>query len=468
MFAARSSLKVMLVSLGLVAGLACGGGGGSSAGPSPIPEPTNKVTLVLPPPSRVGGGSYWVACQDGQGAWRVLTGVPSGPTTTTYSFQVDDPSGRYGLAVVNLFPVGGETGIYGILQQLTLAETRTLDYSAWGPVTSVTAMGTVSGLGPADGARIATTGGSKTLTPGMTLASLTASAGASDFLAVRLPAMGPADALVLRRGYPVPSTGPVNIGFHFPDGWMLVPQSCSVNGLAPTEELTLSAEWRTPTTPIKLAEATTSPMAFKAVPPERMQAGDLHILAATARDSTALTHRHALAYSLSAVGINLPLPSACPVPTFGTGSGSTYYRPTLAWTALDGALVHDVLIGDVYKYLEWSIHLSRGWLGSSTSPAYGFPDFSTLAGWNGAWGLPFGRDLYWNFSQRQSTHPDPGFYFDGPRSFLAGHSAWESMRYGGLNLSAPSTSIQPDPSTVEPRSLKTSDGRPYLRSRSFG
>jgi hypothetical protein len=457
-----------MASLGLLVALACGGGGGNGAKPSPepTPEPTNKVTLILPPPASGTGGSYWVACQDGQGAWKVLTGVPSGPTTTTYSFLVGDLSGRYGLAVVDIYPLGGGAyGYYGMLEHFTLSEVRTLDYSTLGPVSTASVSGTVSGLTSADGARIATGSYTKTLNPGVTGSLLSAAVGNADFLAARLPGMGPADALVVRRGYPVPASGGTSVGFHFPDGWALVPQTCTVTGLTLSESLTLSAEWRTPTTPIKLAEATASPMAFNAVPSNYMQSGDLHVLTATAKDSTALTYRYAMAYRLSASGLNLSLPQACPVPTFGAGSGSAYYRPTLSWTTLEGAQVHDLLIGDAYELLDWSIHFSKGWLGVFTSPSYTFPDFSSLSGWSSAWGLPFGRDLYWNFSQRQTTHADPGFFFDGPRSFLADHSAWESMRYGGVNVVGPSAFAQPRVWRPELRPRKASGIVSSLRFR---
>jgi len=363
--------------------------------------------------------------------------------TTTYSFQVSDPSGRYGLVVVDVYPLGdGTYGYFGMLEHFTLAEVRTLDYSAWGPVSTASVLGTVSGLTSSDGARIATGSYSKTLSPGVSGGLLSATVGNSDFLAARLPGMGPADALVVRRAYPVAATAGASVEFHFPDGWVLVPQTCTVAGLTPAESLNLSVEWRTATTPIKLAEATVSSMLFNAVPSDRMQPGEMHVLTATAKDSTDWTYRYARAYSLSAVGVSLPLPSVCPVPTFGTGSGSVYYRPTVAWTALEGAMVHDLDIGDTYEFLDWSIHLSKGWLGTSPSPTYTFPDFSSVSGWNSAWGLPFGRDLYWDFSQRQTTSADAGFYFNGPRSYSAGHSEWESMRYGGVNVAASVVPLQ--------------------------
>lgn len=454
-----------LVALGLMTSLACGGGGGSSTPPAPvpIPEPTNKVTLILPPASKVGGGSYWVACQDGQGTWKVLTGVSSGPNSSTYTFQVNDPSGRYGLAVVNAFPVGGGDGYLGLLHQLTLSEVRTLDYSTWGPATTALVSCSVSGLSGTDGARVSVGATTKTLNPGASATNLSAVVGGADLVAVRLPGMGAADSLVAYRGYPVTATGPMAVDFNFINGWPLVAQQVSVSGFSATENLTLTADWRTPTTTIKLAEGATSSLAFRAVPTDRMQSGDLHGLMATAYDSGALSYRYAAAYSLAAANVTLPLPQMPTAPSFGSGRGTAYYRPAISWTALDGAMLHATTIGDAYAYLDWNIQVSKGWLGQAVSPAYTFPDFSALQGWSSSWGLPFGRDLYWNFSQMQTTYADPGFYIKGPRSYKAGSTAWESMVYGGLNVPSGAVRVQPGVRMVQGQPQSAQEGGSYLR-----
>lgn len=466
MQAVRTGLQAALVNLGLLACLGCGGGGGGST-PAPVPEPTNKVTVSLPPPSRVGGGSWWVACQDGQGIWKVLTGVPSGPNTTTYSFQVSDPGGRYGLAVVDVYPVGGGNGSLGLLHQATLAEGRALDYSTLGPVATALVQGSLAGVLPADGGRISSGSTTKTLNAGSTVTTLTAKVGATDFVAARLPGMGTADSLVVRRGYPVSGTDPVSITFDFATGWPLVAQSLAATGVAGGESLTLQADWATPGTSIKLAEGSVSPLSFKAAPVDRMQPGDLHALRASAHDSTGWTYRHAMAYSLSAANISLALPPSPPIPSFGTAAGTAlYYRPVATWTALAGAMVHDFLFGDPSAYLDWEIHLSKGWLGNGTALTYTFPDFAGAPGWNSAWGLPFGRDLHWHLGQRQTSYVDPGFYFAAPRAYVVGQTAWEVLAYGGLNMPPSAGEVRRvnPPTDQAPQVVRGAEGGPWLRS----
>lgn len=423
----------MLACLAMITLFACGGGGGGSSS-GPAADPANMVVVTLPPPSPVGG-SNWVAFQDGQGPWKVLTGTPTGPTTSQYKFQVNDPSGRYGLVVVVEFPLGnGTNGYYGMLERFTLSEVRTLDYSAWGPVTTASVAGFVSGLAPTDGARICTGSFTKNLNPGSTAAMLSARTGATDFIAVRLPGMGSADSVVARRGYLVPTTGPVDITFDFNSGWALVPQAVTATNVAPSETLSLKVDWMMPSTSIQLAGGIESPLSFNAVPASRMLPGELHALTATASDTALWTYRYAMAYSLSAANISLPLPSALSPMTFAAANVGPYYRPATTWTALPGALVHDLSFGDIYEYLDWDVHLSAEWLGTGSTLSFTFPDFTGLEGWKSAWGLPFGRDLYWNLSERQTTHVDPGFYSDGPRAFQAGNTAWESLVYGGVNV----------------------------------
>jgi hypothetical protein len=97
-------------------------------------------------------------------------------------------------------------------------------------------------------------------------------------------------------------------------------------------------------------------------------------------------------------------------------------------------MVHDLQIWPIYADLEWDVHLSKGWLGTTGTPSYTFPNFSGLSGWNDAWGLPFGQDLFWQLGSRQTTHVDPGFYFQGVRTFAAGNTAWESSANGGMNV----------------------------------
>lgn len=437
----------LFLSACLLGSLACGGGGGTSPATPPSPVPANTVSAILPFPPAATGGTYWVAYQDGQGPWKVLTGQPGG-ATTTYTFRVEDPAGRYGLAVVSDYPVGGATnGSYGMLEHFTLAEIRTLDYTPWAPTAKVSVNGTVSGLAPADGARVSTGRTTKNLNPGATGALLSASPGSTDFLAARLPGMGPADAVVALRGTPVSATEAVNLSFNFGTGWVLEPQSLTATGATAAETLALQVDWVIPSTTLKLASGSASPLAFNAVPTQRLLSGELHALSATAQNATAATLRTARAYSQSGATINLTLPTASAPMTLGPANGGAYYRPTATWTALPGALVHDLAFGDVYATLDWDVRVSSGWLGAGGTPSYTFPDFTGLSGWKSAWGLPFGRDLYWNLGERQTTYADPGFYFQGPRAYKAGTTAWETLSYGGVNVTPGSA---PTPAQVPP------------------
>lgn len=429
----RLSHRLLWVCLALMTLFACGGGGGSASS-RPAGDPVNMVTVTLPPPA-ASGGSYWVAFQDGLGPWKVLTGTPSGPNTTTFKSLVNDPTGRYGIVVVDVYPLGGgQNGYYGMLEHFTLSEVRTLDFSAWAPVAKASVSVALSGLSSADGARISTGDTTKTFNPGVIGGLMSANTGAADFVAARLPGMGPADVIAIRRAHPVPVTGPVQVAFDFITGWSLIPQTATMSNVAAPETPSFLVDWMMPSTSIRLAGGNGTTFAFNAVPVDRMLPGELHVLTARGTDPALPGYRQATAYSLSVANTDLPLPPALPLPTLGAANLGTYYRPALAWTNLPGAMVHDLAFGDVYEFLDWDVHLSAGWLGSGGTPSFTFPEFVGLSGWNSAWGLPFGRDLYWNLSERQTTHADSGFYFRGPRAFKAGNTAWECLNYGGLSV----------------------------------
>jgi hypothetical protein len=276
--------------------------------------------------------------------------------------------------------------------------------------------------------------------------------------------MGPADSVVVHRGYLVPATGPVGITFDFNSGWVLAPQAVTAANVAVSETLSLKVDWMMPSTSIQLASGSGTPFTFNAVPASRMLPGEFHALTATASDATAWTHRYARAYSLSAANTNLSLPNALAPMTFTTANAGQYYRPATTWTALPGAMVHDLVFGDIYESLDWDVHLSAGWFGVGSTPSFTFPDFTGLDGWKSAWGLPFGRDLYWNLSERQTTYVDPGFYSSGPRSFQAGSTAWESLVYGGLNVTPGMVPLSRKPTQPSAVPREVSGGFPGLHA----
>lgn len=447
-------LHVILTCALALAMFACGGGGsGSSSGPSG--DPANMVVLILSNPSSPTAATLWVAAQDGQGPWKVLTGVVTGSSTIQFKSQVNDPGGRFGIAILVQQPMGDGTYYrYGVLEHFTLAEVRKLDFSPWMPVTTTNVMGHLSGLAPTDGVRITTGSYSKDVYPGNTATLLRTPVGTTDFIAARLPGLGAADSLVVYRGFSVPATGLTDITFNFDNGWNLIPQTATVSNADVSETLSFKAEWLMPSMSIKLASGGTSPFQFNGVPENRMLPGEFHAVSVSAFDGISPSWREATSYSLSGANTALQLPGVLAPMTFAAANLGSYYRPSATWAAVPGAMVHEFLWSDLDgtpgDVVEWEIHLSSGWLGNPNTHSFTFPDFNGVDGWNSAWGLPFGRDLYWILNECQTSYVDPGFYPNGPRFYKPGNTAWVSSTSGRVNATPGAAPLKRNASPGKP------------------
>jgi len=128
-----ADLRFGVAAAGLTFLLACGGGNDpmSPAGKS------GPVTVTLPD----SVSPSWMAYQDGDGAWKTLTGSHG-----TYTFQVTSEDGRYGVAVGLANPLNnGTTEYVAQVFQASRTEMKSLTYG--GPSTHpATVSGTVTGI----------------------------------------------------------------------------------------------------------------------------------------------------------------------------------------------------------------------------------------------------------------------------------------------------------------------------------
>ena len=112
-------------------------------------------------------------------------------------------------------------------EHFTLLKCGISDYSAWGPATTVSAMGFVSGLASTDGARISTGSTTRISIPAGRLHRCPHASGQPQISSPPgFPEWGPEILWWSIAGTLVPATGPVGITFDFNSGWRRPPSGC--------------------------------------------------------------------------------------------------------------------------------------------------------------------------------------------------------------------------------------------------
>lgn len=377
---------------------------------SPPPPPgTGNVTWLF---CAEDAGPLWVAVRDGDGPWVRIQGEDD-----RYTFQVDGDRG--GVAWVT--DLGG-SGFSGTDLEVFLASREELQgfglarcdgeegpgFAVSGSVAGVDPTQQVSvTLGPAFAQVIPVLGSSFTLErvqPGThdLVASLTSFEIEDDTPIFQV------DRLILRRGLtPNPGSTLAPLDFNGNEAFAPVTVDVTLENLG-TDRGIANSSFVTANGTVGLILSGGQPASAAAhtvytVPQDRTVAGDLQLLTAFAfpGDPEAVeVSRGVLAYEAPAAAVSLslgPTPTLPQVEAVDGGSGriraSYAIQPEYDryWTA-----AFSQSSGGAFRSVN--LQMSRGYQGTGASEAQlVVPDFSTVAGWNDAWGLQAGIVSDWTF-----------------------------------------------------------------------
>ena len=191
------------------------------------------MTVTLPDAT---GQSFWMAYQDGGGAWQTLQALP-GPMT----FNITDSRGHYGVAVVSY----DSHGIDGDIYHFTRSEVTALDLPRRSSLGIPSVRGILSGVAAADTSPVSSSSHAIRLAAGATSYYLRAPSTSTDLIAVRNPEGGAADRLVVTRDFILNGATTLPTFDFSTQGIQLAPTFISQSGSAPGESLLTYAKWMT-------------------------------------------------------------------------------------------------------------------------------------------------------------------------------------------------------------------------------
>jgi hypothetical protein len=319
----------------------------------------------------------WVACQDGDGAWKTLTG-----TNGTYTFQVTNGDGRYGVAIGLTDQLSdGTTEYTSQVWQANRAEISSITFS--GPTASfVSVGGTVNGVSVGDTAYAYLQLGGKAVTGGA-FSGLPTKVGTNDFFVKSRNSSGQPTAYYLQRGLSIPDTGatlpPVDLVASGAAPVQIPMAVAGLNGATGTVQLNYLSP--NGTNPFLNGGSTTGSLTGFVLPTGMRGPNDLYYL--KAQVSTQIGYKIT---DLSEAVPTAALPSAAVSglqvslvqnPTRGrlqwvAVPGTTYYALWGSQTQTAGTAICDVMA-------------TPGWLGGGSVLQYTQPDFTSVAGYSLNW-----------------------------------------------------------------------------------
>ncbi len=427
---ARQGVGAMFMSATAVLLAACGGGGGDGGTsavnpPAPVSH-AGPVTVAVPAlPDR----QYWLAYQDGDGAWALAKKTDKG-----FSFDVANQEGKYAVVLVdeptpaNIYSWGPRiTGFY-----FTRAEVPEIDLYAPTP-DPISVRYSIAG-GPADGSSRTCAVGIGTVLQILPTCSgsnyrAALGAGTGDVFVTSLDSTGVADWLIAKRDQPL--TNGLNLSFDFTTAVKLGPvQTAQVidDAKLPGESYGHSAQLVTLTGRARLGQSAGGSVSYALLPESAQRATDYYSVTALASldqgDSQA--YRIATYRSKSGPAQSLKLPRSVKPITFGIAPGSATARPVLSWSPLEGSLMSNVHAStDNPDQPEWDLTFSTGWTKGGKQATYAFPDLGAL-GWKASWYMPRPGQTKLNYVERYTSNADKRFYLFLGREKYADETNWYS------------------------------------------
>jgi hypothetical protein len=359
-------------------------------------ETDEAATLIVE-----GGGSSYLAYQDGGEAWRPLErGV-------SHRLSLRDPQGRYGVLSVCL---DAAANLSADVQHHTLAERRTVDATCASVATEAPrtrVAGEVKGLAGGHYSHVYLGEVSALVDSTTPRHRAELPAGEYDLVATRYAqdARVP-DRLVYRPR--IPLTDAVDVDFSGPEAVVLEVALVPLAGLRDGELVSGAVELTTASgTVALLGEYLGSSVLAYAAPPEDALPGA--VLRASAQ-SFAYDDRTKAGSSRSATRtfrgsaplLRLPPPIAEPSLAL-RGEGTV--RPHAEWAAYPAAPgVYTQFYSQVRegRSLSYRLAQSSGWL-AGRPLSYTLPDFGALPEWRAAWELVRAEAIFWDVSFRRET-----------------------------------------------------------------
>lgn len=360
-----------------------------------------------------GRGSSYLAVQDGLGPWRPFAGDAKHTLTLT------DPAGRYGLLSVcaegdAANNPGGNLSVnvqHALLKDAPAASAGcAADEPAPAPVRLT---GTARGLAAGEYGNLYVGDASALLDSAAPTGRLELPAARYDLVASRYRGTSRVpDRLVLELGVDLVRSRIVDLDFGGPAAFSPEAAELTLSGVRPGELLSGSAELLTPGgTSALLGEYTGgNTLPYADVPAERLSGSRLRaeVQSFTYDDRTKAGSSRSLSRfftgnSLTGDGaLRLPAPLGEPELTL---SAAEAVRPAARWRAYRaGAGVYAQFYSQIRggRAVSYRLSQSSAWLAGGPL-RYGLPDFSALAGWDAAWDLVPGQELFWDVSFAQET-----------------------------------------------------------------
>jgi len=396
-----SILMVMSAVAFIIAGCRGGGGGGGvgGGGAKTVLVRTYRRTQIASP--------NFIAFQDGNGQWQIAQGSGG-----QYTFTINDPNGRYGLAIVFVthWP-DGVTEVEVNILHATVSELSEINLvtEEFPAANLVTVSGTVSGLGIGEGAIIAMDMDDDEPSFSRNTYSLDVPPGTYDLVAVKgsLAQVGPiaVNKMLIQRNVIVPGNTTINVDFNDPNAFVPETRNAVIGGVLSGEYVNGFVRFLSHNkTEITVGERFGgSSFSFTPVPTNKQLENDIHYLNAIATTDT--TIRLIERYFKAPMDISATLPSP-----FGNASVTVgvppppYTRFTASWDAYSGAQAYFArFISVTGRAVSWFVGLSAGWLGGQTS--YTLPDLSGLSGWDNNWGFPSSGLVDWEVGAVKTNRP---------------------------------------------------------------
>lgn len=439
-------------------------------------------------------GAAWVAGQDNSGAWQVAI-----PSAGKYLLRVGNTAGRYGWAVVCSKTEAGLTTHQVGVYQLTLDEVRDLSLPCPSPTSGGSfsnVSGQLKGLNGSYG-QVAYGTASDLVDPARTGEFPPTPAypgyllqgvhhGTADLMAVRyLPPSAPgtlfeADRAVFQRSYAVGGNQTFNLDTNGPNSFALEGSySATLTNPNPAAQGLSYLAYLTPTTStLYLADSQqqAANLTYRAIPAARQQPNEFYLFNARETTFSNLNLRsrqvvlgQANPQNLSASFLNPPGATLALLGNQFQASWSTAYTWLGNGTRLFSLQLAQLAVAPSTN-LEWHLHLSQAWLGSTDTytvpdlaqscaatqtPCAPSPSNAPANGWQAAWGLQSNLELDWSLSAVQVSLP--------LRDWLP--LAQSSVPPTGLNLDGFSFAAASDGGIYNPNALSAQRLQPLEAPR---
>ncbi len=392
---------------------ACGGGGGNS--------PQGVVTVTV---ANNGGNTVFFAFQDGSGAWQTASPTVSG-YKYNYQFNVNDPSGKYGVVVYCT------SNLKGRLFHALVSERNSLYVDCGTPTHTLSGQFLLNG-NPITGIdtlvfwgtqywRVSQTGSYNFNSPGVP-------EGTHDIIGILEDGMAnnnnldPANTahVVIDRNVSVTANTVYNI--NFTGSPQADTTTYSWNCIA-TNSHRVSFLSSGGTTIYNIGGASYQPI----IPNSLLQNGDFWNYASTGTSGSATTtfeEFHAQPGNYTCQGFPNHMSQGATFQDVDVGQNTQ--RIQISWNAYSSGLNgHQTQVYKLDEYMfgatyYWYMHWTTGWLGNSSSYTYTFPNLSSLAGWDDNWypseATQSGRGDWVAYTSNRTTADILNLYFDGTAS----------------------------------------------------